>query len=100
MEGRASISTEILAGYAADAAREVEGVRTLVESRLHRHRGVRVNGETGAERFEVHLETEWGASIPDVARQVQQRVREYLARMADVEAAAVDVVVDDVGPAA
>jgi len=100
MEGRASISSEILAGYAADAAREVGGVRSLVESRLHRHRGVRVNGENGVTRFEVHVETEWGASIPDVARQVQQHVREYLARMADVEAAAVDVVVDDVGPPA
>jgi uncharacterized alkaline shock family protein YloU len=100
VDGRASISTDILAGYAADAAREVDGVRALVESRLHRHRGVRVNGETGAHRFEVHVETEWGASIPEVAREVQQRVRDYLARMADVEAEAVDVVVDDVGPAA
>ena len=99
MEGRASISSDILAGYAADAAREVKGVRALVESRLQRHRGVRVNGEPGAVHVEVHLETDWGASIPDVAREVQQRVREYLARMADVEPEAVDVVVDDVGPA-
>jgi uncharacterized alkaline shock family protein YloU len=99
MEGGASISSDILAGYAADAAREVSGVRALVESRLHRHRGVRVNGEDGAVRFEVHVETEWGASIPDVAREVQERVRDYLARMADVAAEAVDVVVDDIGPA-
>ena len=98
MEGRASISSDILAGYAADAARDVDGVRALVESRLHRHRGVRVNGEAPAATFEVHVETEWGASIPDVARQVQARVREYLARMADMEPATVDVVVDDVGP--
>jgi uncharacterized alkaline shock family protein YloU len=99
VEGGASISNDILAGYAADAAREVNGVRGLVESRLHRHRGVRVNGERGAVRLEVHVETEWGASIPDVAREVQRRVGDYLARMADVEAEAVDVVVDDVGPA-
>jgi uncharacterized alkaline shock family protein YloU len=99
MDGRASISSDILAGYAADAAREVKGVRALVESRLHRHRGVRVNGENGALNVEVHLETAWGASIPDVAREVQERVREYLTRMADVEPEAVDVVVDDVGPA-
>jgi uncharacterized alkaline shock family protein YloU len=99
VEGGASISSDILAGYAADAAREVKGVRALVESRLHRHRGVRVNGESGAVRLEVHVETEWGASIPDVGREVQQRVRDYLDRMAGVEAEAVDVVVDDVGPA-
>jgi uncharacterized alkaline shock family protein YloU len=99
MEGRASISSDILAGYAADAAREVKGVRALVESRLHRHRGVRVNGESGAVQVEVHVETDWGASIPDVAREVQERVRDYLTRMADAEPEAVDVVVDDVGPA-
>jgi uncharacterized alkaline shock family protein YloU len=57
-----------------------------------------VNGENGAVHVEVHLETDWGASIPDVAREVQARVRDYLARMADAEPEAVDVVVDDVGP--
>jgi uncharacterized alkaline shock family protein YloU len=41
---------------------------------------------------------EWGASIPAVGRLVQARVREYLRHMADVEPAAVDVVVDAVGP--
>ena len=41
----ATISTDILASYAADAAREVEGVRGLVESALHRHKGVRIVDE-------------------------------------------------------
>ena len=97
--GRASISTDILARYAADAAREVEGVRDLVESHLHRHRGAKVVEEDGVRRVELHLEVEWGASIPDVGRAVQRRVRDYLARMADVEPASVDVVVAEVGPA-
>jgi uncharacterized alkaline shock family protein YloU len=47
---------------------------------------------------ELHLAVDWGASIPDVGREVQARVREYLQRMADVEPAAVDVVVDEIGP--
>jgi uncharacterized alkaline shock family protein YloU len=42
--------------------------------------------------------TEWGASIPAVGERVQDRVRGYLRSMADVEPAAVDVVVDAVGP--
>jgi uncharacterized alkaline shock family protein YloU len=93
-----SISSDILARYAADAAREVEGVHGLVESHLHRHRhrGVRVLGENGAVRIEIHLEAEWGASLPEVGREVQRRVRDYLGRMADVEPEAVDVVVDEV----
>ena len=98
MAGQASISTEILARYAADAAREVDGVRGLVESPLPRRNAVRVSGANGAVRVELHLVTEWGASIPAVGRLVQDRVREYLRQMADVEPAAVEVVVDAVGP--
>jgi uncharacterized alkaline shock family protein YloU len=94
----ATISSDILASYAADAAREVEGVRGLVESTLHRHKGVRVVEDNGRVRLELHLALDWGASAPAVGREVQQRVAEYLARMASVEPAAVDVVVDEFRP--
>jgi uncharacterized alkaline shock family protein YloU len=99
MAGQASISTEILARYAADAAREVDGVRELAESPLPRRRAVRVSGAEPSVRVELHVVTEWGASIPAVGKHVQERVREYLMRMADVEPAAVEVVVDAVGQA-
>jgi uncharacterized alkaline shock family protein YloU len=59
---------------------------------------VRVTGDDGDVRVELHLAVEWGASIPSVGRDVQARVREYLGRMADVEPLAVDVVVDEIGP--
>jgi uncharacterized alkaline shock family protein YloU len=98
MAGQASISTDILARYAADAAREVDGVHGLAGSPLPHRRAVRVAGAEGAVRVELHVVTEWGASIPTVGRRVQERVREYLRGMADVEPAAVDVVVDAVGP--
>lgn len=91
-EGQASISADILARYAGDAAREVAGVRGLAR------RGVRVGGDEGGVRVELHIDVEWGASIGTVGRGVQERVREYLRRMADVDPAAVDVVVDAVGP--
>jgi uncharacterized alkaline shock family protein YloU len=45
---------------------------------------------------EVHVVIDYGASIPDVASEVQKRVVEYLVRMADVKPTSVDVVVDDV----
>ena len=98
MDGQASISSEILASYAADAARDVAGVRGLSESPLPGRRGVRISGEDESVRVELHLVVDWGASIPEVGRLVQERVREYLGRMADLEPAAVDVVVDEVGP--
>jgi uncharacterized alkaline shock family protein YloU len=91
-EGQASISTEILARYAADAASEVEGVRSLAG-----RRGVKVAEEAGIVRVELHLAVDWGASIPTVGRTAQARVREYLDRMADVEPAVVDVTIDEVG---
>ena len=53
---------------------------------------------TGVVRVELHLAVDWGASIPALGRSVQARVREYLGRMADVEPASVDVVVDEIGP--
>ena len=101
MEGHASISTEVLGSYAADAAREVPGVTGLVESHLPlpRRGGVRVVDDEGHVTFELHLAVAWGASIPDVGRAVQSRVRDYLARMADLDPAAVNVVVDEIGPA-
>jgi uncharacterized alkaline shock family protein YloU len=98
MAGQASISTEILARYAADAARAVDGVRELADSPLPRRHAVRVSGADGAVRIELHVVTEWGASIPAVGRRVQAHVRDYLRSMADVEPAAVEVVVDAVGP--
>jgi uncharacterized alkaline shock family protein YloU len=90
-EGQASISTEILARYAADAASEVEGVRTS-----GRH-GVKAGEDGGVVRVEVQLAVDWGTSIPTVGRTVQARVREYLGRMADVEPEVVDVTIDEVG---
>jgi len=98
VEGHASISSEVLSRYAADAARDVPGVRALVERPLPTRRGVRIETDDGTLHVELHLAVEWGASIPDVARTVQKRVVEYLARMADIEGAVVDVVVDEVGP--
>lgn len=100
MEGNASVATEVIASYAADAAREVEGVAGLVEGRLPRQGAVRVSGEDGQVRVELHLELAWGASAAEVGREVQSRVADYLERMAGSRPQAVDVVVDEIGPAA
>lgn len=93
MDGQASISTEILGRYAGDAAREIAGVHEL-----HGRHAVKVEQGEGGIHVEVHVAVDWGASIPSVGRGVQDRVREYLLRMADVEPAAVEVVVDEIGP--
>ena len=86
MEGHSVISPEVLARYAADAAAEVPGVHTK-----HR-RGARMHGSD----VEVHLVVDYGANVPEVASQVQQRVIDYLVQMADLRPSSVNVVVDDV----
>ena len=96
MEGHATISSDILASYAADAAREVPGVAGLVEGHLPRQRGVRIAEEDGRVAVEIHVVVDWGARIPEVGRAVQREVAAYLGRMADVEPASVDVVVDEI----
>jgi uncharacterized alkaline shock family protein YloU len=57
---------------------------------------VRIEESDGGVSFELHVAVAWGASIPEVGARVQQHVAEYLARMADVRPASVDVVVDEV----
>jgi uncharacterized alkaline shock family protein YloU len=85
----AVISPDVVARYAADAAREVDGVTGIVEGV---RKGIRVeDGEV-----ELHLALRWGVSIPAVGSAVQERVAEYLERMADARPAAVNVVVDEV----
>jgi uncharacterized alkaline shock family protein YloU len=98
MDGQATISPEVLGSYAADAAREVSGVQGVVASGLHRQRGARVETQDGALSVELHLALERGVNIEDVGRAVQERVAGYLARMAGVTPATVDVVVAEIGP--
>ncbi len=115
MEGHALISTDILARYAGDAAREVPGVSELVGSGLHRpalhrhaqhrhaqhpHGGAKVTREGGRVAVELQLALDWNASAPAVGAQVQTRVADYLARMADVRPDSVDVVVAEFRPPA
>jgi len=95
------ISADVLAAYAADAAREVDGVHGLVENPLTRTKGVRVVEDDGsAVAVELHLAVDWGTNVPEVGRAVQDRVAEFLVRMAGVRPRSVDVVVVEIRPPA
>jgi len=96
MEGHSVISSDVLAAYAADAAREIDGVAGFVESPLHRHRGVRVIEEDDSVSVEVQLSIDWNAAAPDVGLRVQERIAAYLAEMAGVTPRRVDVVVAEI----
>ena len=98
MEGQSLISNDVLARYAADAAREVEGVSGVVDGGgLHRGKGVVISGDEQAPVVQLRVELAWGRSASEVGAAVQRRVAEYLGRMAEVRPSAVDVVVAGVG---
>jgi uncharacterized alkaline shock family protein YloU len=97
VEGHSVISSDLLGAYAADAAREVEGVQGLVESPLHRHKGVRVLDEDGVLTLELQLILDWGAAASEVGTEVQQRVATYLGKMAALTPRQVEVVVAEIG---
>ena len=85
------ISTDVLARYAGDAALEVGGVTGLTRD------AAQVVGTAERADVVVHLELEWGAPAEEVSRRVQDRVTEYLERMANLDVGSVDVVVERVG---
>jgi uncharacterized alkaline shock family protein YloU len=89
VEGQSLISPDVLATYAADAAREVAGVRDLVG------KGVKVTRDEGRVGIELELVLEWGASAGAVGAEVQTHVADCLAKMADVRPETVDVVVGE-----
>ena len=89
MDGQSVISPEVVARYAADAAREVEGVAAVVEGV---RKGIRVDGDA----IVLHLALRDGVSIPAVGEAVQRGVADYLERMTDARPAAVHVVVEEV----
>jgi len=85
------ISNEVLARYAGDAALEVEGVSSLARD------AAEIAATDGTVEIDVHVELAWGCAAEGVAREVQQRVAEYIERMANVSVGSVDVVVERIG---
>jgi uncharacterized alkaline shock family protein YloU len=99
MEGHAVISHEVLAAYARDAAREVDGVDDLV-AKPRRSGGVHVADEDGKTILEIHVSVAWGVDAAEVGGEVQRRVADYLTRTAGLPAVTVDVVVDGIATGA
>jgi uncharacterized alkaline shock family protein YloU len=89
VEGHSFISPDVLATYAADAAREVDGVHELAG------KGVKIAREESQVAVELHLVLAWGAHAGEVGSRVQANVADCLARMADVRPQTIDVIVDE-----
>ena len=103
--GTIQIHHHVIATIARQAALEVRGVCDMSASFVDGlvgiigksgDRGIRVDDANGGVVVEVHLVVEYGVRIPQVAWQVQRRVREAIQRMTGKPVKAVNVVVQDV----
>jgi uncharacterized alkaline shock family protein YloU len=89
--GTVTVTASTLAALVTRAAEGVEGVRVR---RGRRHLDVDVEGERA--RVAVALTARFGLVLPDTAREVQVRIRDALGTMCGVDAAPIDVTVEDV----
>jgi uncharacterized alkaline shock family protein YloU len=106
MERKIEMSKEALADLAAQASLEVKGVTAcqqnpveIITSRVKReftHHGVMVEEEDGSYNLRVHLSVAFGEKIPRIAKEVRERVREYVEATAGVKVNRVEVVIEDI----
>ncbi len=104
-----SVSHVVIASYAADAARSVRGIVELrtspwkgFSSRVREtHTGgvVIKDSDPGAVDVEIHARVAWGEVIPELARQVEQAVRERVTALLSINLGVVTLFVDEIaGP--
>ena len=90
-QGTITVTPAALAGLIARAAETVEGAQV----RRGRRR-LDVDVADGGARVRLELTARYGTVLPELAREVQERVAEALATMCRVEVEAVDVSVEAV----
>jgi len=103
---RPLVSHEVIASYAADAARSVPGIVDLhashwkkLSSRVRETRsgGVVVkDSPTGSVEVEVHARVAWGSFIPQLACDVEKAVRERMTALLNLDLEEVTLFVDEI----
>lgn len=95
------IRNEVIGSIASLAAREVEGVVGIWRGSwalrfLPGSSGVRVEVQDQEARLWINLIAEYGVHLPQVAAQVQERVREVVERMTQLNAVEVHVAIHEI----
>jgi uncharacterized alkaline shock family protein YloU len=103
---RPSVSHDVVATYVADAVRSVEGIVDLHSSpwkglssrvrELHAGGIVVRDGGPGIVDLDIHVRVAWGAVIPDLARQVEEAVRERVIALLSIDLGTVALFVDEI----
>jgi uncharacterized alkaline shock family protein YloU len=90
-EGTITVTPSALAGLVIQAAEAVDGVQV----RRGRRR-LDIDVTLGEARVRLELSARYGLVLPEVAREVQERVADALATMCAVHIGSVDVSVEEV----
>jgi uncharacterized alkaline shock family protein YloU len=88
--GSMDVTAGALAQIVQRAAESVEGARVR-----RPRRGLDLRLEDGRARVELELAVRYGTVLPDLARDVQQRVADALEAMVDLDVEAVDVSIEE-----
>jgi uncharacterized alkaline shock family protein YloU len=88
--GTITVAPSVLAHVVRVAAESADGARIR-----RARRGLDVAVDDGRARVSVELAVRYGAVLPDVAEEVQQRVAEALRSLCGLEAAGVDVTIEE-----
>jgi len=109
-EERPSLSHDVVATYVADAVRSVDGVVELHSSawkglssrvrELHAGGIVVRDGGPGIVDLDVHLRIAWGTVIPDLARRLEEAVRQRVTALLSIELGNLTLFVDEIAPPA
>ena len=99
--GNIHISEEVLAGIAAAATLETEGVSSLAANlgsdiaellgKKNLTKGVRVKMEDEKVEVELSILMKYGSTIPEMGKAVQDNVKQAIENMTGLEVAAVNV---------
>ena len=88
--GSIDVTAGALAQIVQRAAESVEGARVR-----RPRRGLDLRLEDGRARVELELAVRYGIVLPDLARDVQQRVADALEAMVELDVEAVDVSIEE-----
>ena len=88
--GSIDVTVGALAQIVQRAVESVEGARIR-----RPRRGLDLRLEEGRARVELELAVRYGIVLPDLARDVQERVAEALSTMVDLDVEAVDVSIEE-----
>ena len=88
--GSIDVTAGALAQIVQRAVESVDGARVR-----RRRRGLDLRLDDGRVRVELELAARYGTVLPDLARDVQERVADALSTMVDLDVEAVDVSVEE-----